>query len=72
MERIWIKSYPPGVPETVDPTQYRSLTQLLEESFRKNASRPFSVCMESWMSYRQLDDLSRALGAWPDSCRPGR
>lgn len=64
MEKIWLKSYPEGVPHDVDPGQYRSLTQLLEESFRKNASRPFSVCMDRWMSYRQLDELSTALGAW--------
>src|SRR5829696_4402039 len=64
MEKHWLKSYPEGVPHEIDPRQYRSLTQLLEESFKKNASRPFSVCMERWMSYGQLDDLSRALGAW--------
>jgi acyl-CoA synthetase (AMP-forming)/AMP-acid ligase II len=64
MERYWLKSYPAGVPHDVDPEQYRSLTQLLEESFRKNASRPFSVCMERWMTYGELDDLSKALGAW--------
>ena len=64
MEKTWLKSYPDGVPSTVDPTQYQSLTQLLEESFRKNAARPHSVCMERWMTYGQLDELSGALGAW--------
>ena len=64
MERHWLKSYPEDVPHDVYPEQYRSLTQLLEESFRRNASRPFSVCMERWMSYRELDELSGALGAW--------
>jgi long-chain acyl-CoA synthetase len=64
MENYWLKSYPEGVPHEVDPDQYRSLTQLLEESFRKNAARPFSVCMERWMSYGQLDAFSAALGAW--------
>ena len=64
MEKPWLKSYPEGVPHEVDAEQYRSLTHLLEESFRKNASRPFSVCMERWMSYAQLDELSAALGAW--------
>jgi acyl-CoA synthetase (AMP-forming)/AMP-acid ligase II len=64
MDKPWLKSYPEGVPADINPEQYRSLTQLLEESFRKNASRPFSVCMERWMSYRQLDELSTALGAW--------
>src|SRR6266540_1389753 len=64
MEKYWLKSYPEGVPHDVHPEQYRSLTQLLEESFKKNAARPFSVCMERWMTYGQLDELSAALGAW--------
>ncbi len=64
MEEIWLKSYPAGVEHDVNPEQYRSLTHMLEESFQKNASSPFSVCMESWMSYGQLDRLSAALGAW--------
>jgi acyl-CoA synthetase (AMP-forming)/AMP-acid ligase II len=64
MDKFWLHSYPAGVPHDVDPGQYGSLVQLLEESFRKNASQPFSVCMERWMSYRQLDELSAALGAW--------
>jgi acyl-CoA synthetase (AMP-forming)/AMP-acid ligase II len=64
MEKFWLRSYPAGVPHDIDPGQYSSLAQLLEESFRKNATQPFSVCMERWMSYRQLDELSAALGAW--------
>jgi acyl-CoA synthetase (AMP-forming)/AMP-acid ligase II len=67
MEKYWLKSYPEGVPHEVHPEQYRSVTQLLEESFRKNANRPFSVCMEQWMTYGQLDELSAALGAWLQS-----
>ncbi len=64
MDKHWLKSYPEGVPHDIRPEQYRSLTQMLEESFKKNAARPFSVCMEHWMTYGQLDDLSAALGAW--------
>ncbi|HEX2545079.1 MAG TPA: AMP-binding protein [Ramlibacter sp.] len=66
-DKPWLKSYPAGVPHDVDPAQYTSLTQLLEEAFRKHAHRPFSVCMERWMSYRQLDELSKSLGAWLQS-----
>lgn len=66
-QKQWLKSYPAGVPHEIDPDQYTSLTQLLEESFRRHANRPFSVCMERWMSYRQLDELSRSLGAWLQS-----
>lgn len=67
MDKFWLKSYPAGVPHDINPDQYGSLTQLLDESFRKNASRPFSVCMDEWMSYGQLDELSAALGAWLQS-----
>lgn len=63
-QKPWLKNYPEGVPHEIDPQQYSSLTQLLDESFRKHASRPFSVCMERWMTYGQLDELSRSLGAW--------
>ena len=63
----WLSSYPDGVPHEVDPSQYRSLTELLEESFKKNAARPLSVCMERWMSYGQVDEHSAALGAWLQS-----
>lgn len=64
MEKIWLKSYPPGVPHEIHPEQYRSVAHLLEESFRKHAASPFSVCMDQWMSYGELDRLSGALGAW--------
>jgi len=64
MDKIWLKSYPPGVPHDVDTEQYSSLTDLLERSFREHADNPFSVCMDRWMSYRQLEQHSAALGAW--------
>ena len=67
MEKIWLKSYPPGVPAEINPEQYKSLVQLLDESFKKNAANPFSVCMEKWMTYKQVDELSTALGAWLQS-----
>lgn len=63
-QKPWHRSYPEGVPHVVDPQRYGSLTELLEESFRKNAARPFSVCMERWTTYRELDEASKALGAW--------
>lgn len=64
MDRHWLKSYPEGVPHDIQPEQFTSLNQLLEESFKAHADKPFSVCMDRWMSYRELDNLSAALGAW--------
>jgi len=64
MEKYWLKSYPPEVPHTIDPDAFRSLNHLLEDSFRKNAGKPASVCMDHWMRYVELDALSQAMGAW--------
>lgn len=67
MDRHWLASYPPGVPHDIDVGQYHSLTDLLEESFRKNKDRPFSVCMDQWTTYGQVDQMSAALGAFLQS-----
>jgi long-chain acyl-CoA synthetase len=64
MKHIWHDNYPVGVPQDVDTSAYTSLAQLLNESFKKNASQPFSVCMDEWMSYSELDRLSASVGAW--------
>jgi long-chain acyl-CoA synthetase len=68
MDKIWLNSYPANVPHEIHPDQYRSLTALLEESFKRNAGSPYTVCMDRWMTYGQLDSLSSALGAWLQSC----
>jgi long-chain acyl-CoA synthetase len=67
MDKIWLQSYPEGVPHEVNPEQYSSLTQLLESSFKTHAANPYTVCMDRWMTYGQLDSLSAALGAWLQS-----
>jgi long-chain acyl-CoA synthetase len=67
MERIWLKHYPAGVPADIDPTQYSSLVELLEESFRTFADRKAFVCMDKAISYRQLDEMSTALAAYLQS-----
>ena len=73
MEKIWLKSYPPGVPAEIDATQYRSLVHLLEESFTKYAQRNAFACMDKFLTYAELDEHSRRLGAWLQSrgMKPG-
>ena len=67
MERIWLKHYPAGVPSDIDVNQYSSLVELLEESFAKFADRKAFICMDKSISYRELDEMSRALGAFLQS-----
>jgi long-chain acyl-CoA synthetase len=67
MERIWLKQYPAGVPADIDVNQYSSLVDLLEESFKKFADRKAFICMDKSISYRDLDEMSQALGAYLQS-----
>jgi long-chain acyl-CoA synthetase len=67
MDKFWLKSYPKGVPADIDYTQYRSLVHLLEEAFRKYAERKAYVCMGKYLTYAEVDELSRKLGAWLQS-----
>ena len=73
MDKIWLKSYPEGMPTEIDITQYRSVTQILEESFRKFADRKAFACMDKSLSYREVDQMSQKFGAWLQSkaLKPG-
>ena len=64
MEKLWLKSYPAGVPAEIDASAYRSVSQLLEDSFRKNRDRRAFLCMGRAITYRELDDMSKKLAAW--------
>ncbi|WP_250529213.1 long-chain fatty acid--CoA ligase [Caballeronia sp. ATUFL_F1_KS4A] len=64
MEKPWLKSYPAGVPAEIDPSAYRSVSELLEDSFRANRDRRAFVCMGQAITYAELDAMSRKLAAW--------
>ena len=63
-QKPWLDAYPAGVPHEIDTSSFRNLAHLLETSFKKNAASPFSVCMDRWMTYGQVDDASASMGAW--------
>lgn len=67
MDRLWLNEYPAGVPHDIHPEEYASVVDLLEDSLKKYADQPFSVCMDVWMKYNELDKLSVQLGAWLQS-----
>src|SRR6476646_3299805 len=64
MERLWLRHYPPGVPAEIDPSRYPSLVAMLEEGFTAYAARDACACMGKSLTYRELDEASRALAAW--------
>ncbi|MCM5679059.1 long-chain-fatty-acid--CoA ligase [Schlegelella sp. S2-27] len=64
MNKVWLKHYPEGVPHEIDPDQYASLVELLEESFRKHRDRAAYKFLGKTVTFGQVDDLSRAFAAY--------
>ena len=63
-ERVWLESYPEGVPTDIDASQYESLVSLMAESFAKYANRTAYSFMGHDISYQETDVKSQALAAY--------
>jgi long-chain acyl-CoA synthetase len=73
-EPIWLRSYPPGVPETIDANAYPSLHGMLLEACRNFSERPAFECLRARMSYAEWERHSRDFAAFlveEANCRPG-
>ncbi|MEM0515783.1 long-chain-fatty-acid--CoA ligase FadD [Pseudoalteromonas sp. YIC-827] len=64
MEKIWLKRYPKGCPETIDPAHYDSLLTLFEKSFSDFADLPAFKNMGAALSYQQLDEATKKLASY--------
>ena len=64
MEKIWLKSYPPGIPAEIDIDHIPSLVALFEDACRKFADKVAYISMGKEMTYRQLDEESQAFAGW--------
>ena len=67
MQKPWLQSYPAGVPAEINPDRYASLVELLDECIARFADRPAFVQMGRELTFRELDEQSRALAAWLQS-----
>ena len=67
MDKTWIKHYPADVPAEIDVSAYRSLVELLEESFKKHRNAVAYRFMGKTLSFGQIDDQSRAFAAYLQS-----
>jgi long-chain acyl-CoA synthetase len=64
MERIWLKSYPEGVPAEIDANALGSLGDFIRTSLEKYRDRTAFVSMDRTMSYGELDRKSRAFASY--------
>ena len=64
MEQIWIDNLPDDVPAEIDVEQYDSLVDMFETSVSRFADQPAFVNMGATLTYRKLEERSRAFAAY--------
>lgn len=64
MDKIWLKSYPPGVPAEINPDVCSSLVEMFTESCKRFADRPAFYNLGTTITYSQLDAYSRDFAAY--------
>jgi long-chain acyl-CoA synthetase len=63
-DRPWLQAYPQGVPSDIDPSQYRSLVALLDESFGKHADKVAYSFLGKDFRFADIDRMSLAFAAY--------
>ncbi|WP_287241935.1 long-chain-fatty-acid--CoA ligase FadD [Pseudoalteromonas sp.] len=64
MEKIWLKRYPEGMPETIDPEHYHSLLDLFEKSFADYSDLPAFTNMGKVLTYSELDSATKRVASY--------
>ena len=58
MEKLWLSSYPKGIPENITPPPFNSLKDLIESSLVKYSERIAYSNMGATLTFKQLDEMS--------------
>ena len=64
MEKIWLKRYPEGMPETIDPEHYNSLLEVFEKSFSDYKDLPAFTNMGKTLSYEEIDTATKKVASY--------
>lgn len=61
---VWLKYYPNGVPAQIDPLEYASLVDLIEQSLTRYADLPAFANFGTTLTYKELEQLSGDFAAF--------
>jgi long-chain acyl-CoA synthetase len=64
IERVWLKSYPPGVPAEINPDAYHSIVDVMQQTCLRFHDKPAYANMGIHLSFSDLDRLSRYFAAY--------
>ncbi len=64
MEKIWLKSYPEGVPEEINPDAYQSIIEIFDESVAKFSNQPAFENLGTIYTYKEIDQKATDFAAY--------
>ncbi len=64
LNKVWLNRYPADVPAEISADRYTSLVDLFEQAVRRYDDRPAFINMGQAMTFRKLEERSRAFAAW--------
>ncbi|PKH26895.1 long-chain-fatty-acid--CoA ligase FadD [Enterobacterales bacterium CwR94] len=64
LDKVWLQRYPADVPAEINADRYKSLIELFEHACQHYADQPAFVNMGQAMTYRKLEERSRAFAAY--------
>jgi long-chain acyl-CoA synthetase len=72
MEKIWLKSYPQGIPADIGPLTESSLAELMANACQRYGDRIAYLSMGKSLTYAELDRQSLAFAGWLQSIGLGK
>jgi long-chain acyl-CoA synthetase len=64
MDKVWLKSYPDGMPETVDINAYQSVVGVFEQAVSEYADRPAFTNLGTTLTYSEMEQLTGYLASY--------
>lgn len=64
MEKIWYQNYPQGAAREIDTSKYNNLLDMFDKAVREHPDRPAYINMGKVLTFRKLEERSRAFAAY--------
>lgn len=64
MDKVWLKNYPPGVPEEIDIHAYRSVAEIFEKAVASYGEKPAFTNLGTTLTYHEMDRYTGQLASY--------
>lgn len=64
MDKVWLKSYPPGIPEEIDIDSYQSVTDIFEQAIKRFGDKPCFSNLGTTLTYDEMDRYTDQLASY--------